>query len=88
LSASVTGTTAFRSVGSDVDEHEQSVSACVLSRAAFSPDGKRIAFISNRDNLGNSTSDWEVHVTDAADGANLIRLTFDLTADFDPAFRP
>jgi Tol biopolymer transport system component len=46
---------------------------------AFSPDGSRIAFTSDRD--GNA----EIYVMDA-DGANVRRLTDNAAADFGPAF--
>jgi dipeptidyl aminopeptidase/acylaminoacyl peptidase len=46
---------------------------------AFSPDGSRIAFASNRD--GN----FEIYVMDA-DGTNLVRVTTDPQADARPAY--
>jgi Tol biopolymer transport system component len=47
----------------------------------WSPDGQRIAFVSNRD--GN----FEVYVMNA-NGENQIRLTDDPADDTDPAWRP
>jgi Tol biopolymer transport system component/DNA-binding winged helix-turn-helix (wHTH) protein len=48
---------------------------------AFSPDGSRIAFISNID--GN----WEIYLM-RSDGSNVIRLTRDAAEDTDPAWSP
>ena len=49
---------------------------------AFSPDGRRIAFSSSRD--GNQ----ELYAMDAADGANVARLTDGPTLGFDPDWQP
>jgi WD40 repeat protein len=46
---------------------------------AWSPDGRRIAFTSDRD--GNR----EIYVADA-DGSNVVRLTNDIAADYEPAW--
>ncbi|MCC7407129.1 MAG: PD40 domain-containing protein, partial [Phycisphaeraceae bacterium] len=48
---------------------------------AFSPDGKRIAFTSNR--AGN----WDIYLTDP-DGGQPIQLTSDPTQDIHPSFSP
>jgi Tol biopolymer transport system component len=58
------------------------------SRPAYSPDGTKIAFISDRD------GDKEIYVMDAADrdgdgnGDNLTRLTNNAVTDQDPAYSP
>ena len=51
------------------------------SDPAYSPDGTRIAFVSNRD------FNPEIYVMDA-DGGNVIRLTHNLGDDNHPAFSP
>jgi Tol biopolymer transport system component len=51
------------------------------SAPAWSPDGTRIAFTSDRD--GNS----EIYVMDA-DGSNVVRLTRSEAQDFRPAWSP
>lgn len=48
----------------------------------YSPDGTRIAFVSDRD--GNP----ELYALDAATGANVLRLTNDPANDTEPAFSP
>jgi Tol biopolymer transport system component len=50
-------------------------------RPAWSPDGRRLAFMSNRD------GDFEIYVVDA-DGSNVRRLTDDPGNDFNPAWSP
>ena len=46
--------------------------------AAWSPDGSRIAFVSDRD------GDFEIYVMDAADGSDLQRLTDNTFLDAGP----
>jgi TolB protein len=48
----------------------------------FSPDGKRIAFASNRD------GDFDIYTMNAADGSNVTRITDHPAKDIDPAFAP
>ncbi|MEM7249357.1 MAG: hypothetical protein AAF533_28850, partial [Acidobacteriota bacterium] len=48
---------------------------------AWSPDGRRLAFVSDR------TGHWDVHVVDV-DGSNLQRLTWHSGADTSPRFTP
>jgi Tol biopolymer transport system component len=52
-------------------------------RAAWSPDGHRIAFFSNRD----PGSDWEIW-TMTADGADLQQVTSNESYDFNPDWQP
>ena len=47
---------------------------------AWSPDGKRIAFNSLRDDPMNIDRDWNIYVMDA-NGGNVIRLTQELSVD-------
>lgn len=47
----------------------------------WSPDGSKIAFTSHRE--GN----WDIFVINS-DGSNLVQLTFDKKADYDPVWRP
>lgn len=49
---------------------------------AWSPDGTRIAFVSNRD--GN----WEIYAMDADDGGNVVRLTQNAVSDRHPTWSP
>src|SRR6266540_1762763 len=49
---------------------------------AWSPDGTKIAFVSNRD--GNA----EVYVMNAADGSGLVNVTNDPGSDFAPSWSP
>jgi len=79
--ASVTGQVcSVRADGSDV-KVILSESGVLSFNPALSPDGKRIAFVSNRD--GNN----EIYVADA-DGANLRRLTSDDANDDNPSWSP
>jgi dipeptidyl aminopeptidase/acylaminoacyl peptidase len=58
--------------------------------SAWSPDGQKIAFVSNRDDpnpSGCSACNYEIYVMDA-DGMNLTRLTNDPELDEDPAWSP
>jgi TolB protein len=52
------------------------------TQPAFSPDGRRIVFVSDRD--GNP----ELYALDSQGGANVVRLTFDPAADMDPCWSP
>jgi TolB protein len=52
------------------------------AEAAWSPDGKQIAFRSNRD-----AGDWEIYAINV-DGTNERRLTYSAGADIDPAWSP
>jgi len=56
---------------------------------AWSPDGQRIAFVSNRDLDSHGTESWknEVYVMDA-DGGNVRRLTFSASGAWSPAWSP
>jgi len=79
--ASVTGQVcSVRADGSDV-KVILSESGVLSFNPALSPDGKRIAFVSNRD--GNN----EIYIADA-DGANLRRLTSDDANDDNPTWSP
>ena len=52
---------------------------------SWSPDGKRIAFVSERD--GDNPLNLEIYVMDA-DGANQQKLTENLKHDWDPSWSP
>jgi Tol biopolymer transport system component len=52
---------------------------------SWSPDGKRIAFVSTRDHPGNPLSSYEIYVIDA-DGRNERRLTANRLGEFGPAW--
>ena len=55
---------------------------------SWSPDGKRIAFLSNRDGLRNDLRiTYEIYVMDA-DGGNQQRLTENPNNDWDPSWSP
>ncbi|HKV34693.1 MAG TPA: winged helix-turn-helix domain-containing protein [Pyrinomonadaceae bacterium] len=55
--------------------------SAIESRPVWSPDGRRIAFASNRDGMN------EIYVMDA-DGSNAKRLTNNLTEDVNPMWSP
>lgn len=52
---------------------------------SFSPDGNRIAFVSNRDHPGGALGSYELYVVDA-DGSGERRLTNDLLAQSQPSW--
>jgi Tol biopolymer transport system component len=52
---------------------------------SWSPDGRRIAFVSTRDHSGNPLSSYEIYVVHA-DGGNERRLTANRLGEFDPAW--
>jgi Tol biopolymer transport system component len=55
------------------------------SEPAWSPDGTRIVFYSNRD--GGSPLDTEIYIMNA-DGSDQQRITHDAGMDWGPAWRP
>ena len=57
------------------------------SSAAWSPDGKKIAFSSDRP-AQDGTTDYEIWRMRATDGANPIDLTNDPGSDFYPPWQP
>ncbi len=58
---------------------------CINVYPSWSPDGKRIAFMSNRD--GTSESNYEIYVVNA-DGTAVTRLTNNPNVDSGPAWSP
>ncbi len=61
------------------------------SDAAWSPDGRRIVFVSNREQEPDATYRTDLCIVDAANsdmGANLERLTVDERSKSDPVFSP
>ncbi len=61
------------------------------SNAAWSPDGRRIVFVSNREqdpDASYRTDLWIVDTANADQGATLLRLTNDERTKSDPAFSP
>ena len=54
---------------------------------AWSPDGKKVAFHSDRP-APDGTTDYEIWRMRAADGANPVNLTDAPSADFYPAWQP
>ncbi len=61
------------------------------SDAAWSPDGKQVVFVSNREPESDATYRTDLWLVDAGNvdkGANLLRLTNDERTKSDPAFSP
>ena len=58
------------------------------SEPAWSPDGRRIAFVSNRTAEPDSNEDTDVFVLDARPGAQPRRVSAERFADFSPAWSP
>ena len=62
-------------------------SPAVNDGPAWSPDGSKIAFVSNRSDVPPYYGQYEIYVMDA-DGSNVIRLTTDPGYDLNPAWSP
>ncbi|HEV8217188.1 MAG TPA: hypothetical protein VGP95_15175, partial [Gemmatimonadaceae bacterium] len=57
----------------------------------WSKDGKRIAFVSARgsaDPAFAASDAWDIYIMDAASGGNVVRITDQPGADFDPSWSP
>lgn len=58
------------------------------AQPAFSPDGKRIAFISNRTAVPDNNENTDIYVMDARPGATAVKLTAWAGEDFRPVWSP
>lgn len=54
---------------------------------AFSPDGKRLAFVSRPRIVGEELSSWNIYTMNA-DGSEVTRVTRDLAFDSEPDWQP
>ncbi|MEZ5308365.1 MAG: S9 family peptidase [Pyrinomonadaceae bacterium] len=78
-------------VGSDAEPRQITSGDFDESQAVWSPDGKSIAFVSNRTDEpdGNPNSDiWVVSADNADKGATLLKLTSNPREDFAPQWSP